>query len=74
VPSHGSGKLSGSHSKSLWTQEGFWKTWDAVYYEPEQFDFTLELLANGCRSRKIDDCARILPPRKIEKMDSIPEP
>ncbi|MCL2745465.1 MAG: hypothetical protein FWE67_16615, partial [Planctomycetaceae bacterium] len=48
--------------------------WDAVCIEPGQKSFTLILKKDGNTIQEITNSQIVMPPRKIEKMDYIPEP
>ena len=50
------------------------ETWNAVCREPGQAEFTLELSVDGKVIQKSTISQIVLPPRKIEKPDYIPEP
>ena len=49
-------------------------TWNAVCYTPGQVEFSLELFIDGKSVQKSTIMQAVLPPRKIEKLDYIPEP
>ena len=50
------------------------ETWNVVCLEPGQVEFTLELLVDGKLVQKSTIMQAVLPARKIEKLDYIPEP
>ena len=56
------------------SKEGVSESWNVVCTKPGQIEFTLELLVDGKVLQKSTIMQAVLPPRKIEKLDYIPEP
>jgi len=54
--------------------DGTTETWNVVCSKPGQVEFTLELLVDGKSLQKSIIRQAVLPPRKIEKLEYIPEP
>lgn len=60
--------------KSELAHEGCLETWNLICAKAGQSAFTLELFADGKTVQKTTISQVVLPPRTIEKRDSIPEP
>ena len=65
-------KILGSNNKT--SKEGTLETFDVVCNKPGQVEFTLHLTVGGNAVQKSTIMQAVLPPRKIEKLDYIPEP
>jgi len=55
-------------------KEGVTESWNVVCKRPGQVEFSLELLVDGKVVQKSTIMQAVLPPRKIEKLDYIPDP
>ena len=63
-----------SNHQQMLSKEGVTETWNIVCHRPGLVEFALELLVDGKVLQKSTIIQTVLPPRKIEKLDYIPEP
>jgi len=68
------GNCTVSDHKQTTAKEGVAETWNVVCRQPGQAEFSLELLVGGNVLQKSTISQIVLPPRKIEKLDYIPDP